>query len=143
MWLGWTLWRALRLDDALGRLLPEGREAVPWATMAAVLVLACLCEPSSELHIAETWYRGTALEDLLALPAPLVTRPNAQRRRRQRGASPCGDFACAICDATRPMTAANASMRLRLSTSVTHRPVSVSSVSAYRTSSASVAERYV
>ena len=26
----------------------------------------------SELHIAETWYRGTALEDLLALPAPLV-----------------------------------------------------------------------
>jgi hypothetical protein len=40
--------------------------------MAAVLVLARLCEPSSELHIAETWYRGTALEDLLALSAPLV-----------------------------------------------------------------------
>jgi transposase len=72
VWLGWTLWRALRLDDVLARLLPEGREAVPWATMAAVLVLARLCEPSSELHIAETWYRGTALEDLLALPAPLV-----------------------------------------------------------------------
>jgi len=72
VWLGWTLWRALRLDEALARLLPEGREAVPWATMAAVLVLARLCEPSSELHIAETWYRGTALEDLLALPAPLV-----------------------------------------------------------------------
>jgi len=72
VWLGWTLWRALRLDEALTRLLPEGREAVPWAPMAAVLVLARLCEPSSELHIAETWYRGTALEDLLALPAPLV-----------------------------------------------------------------------
>jgi transposase len=74
VWLGWTLWRALRLDEALAlaRLLPEGREAVPWATMAAVLVLARLCEPASELHIAETWYRGTALEDLLALPAPLV-----------------------------------------------------------------------
>src|SRR5712692_1778296 len=72
VWLGWTLWRALRLDEALARLLPEGREAVPWATMAAVLVLARLCEPSSELHIAETWYRGTALEDLLALPVPLV-----------------------------------------------------------------------
>jgi len=72
VWLGWTLWRALRLDEALTRLLPEGREAVPWATMTAVLVLARLCEPSSELHIAETWYRGTALEDLLALPAPLV-----------------------------------------------------------------------
>src|SRR6266446_3781802 len=65
VWLGWTLWRALRLDEALARLLPEGREAVPWATMAAVLVLARLCEPSSELHIAETWYRGTALEQHL------------------------------------------------------------------------------
>jgi hypothetical protein len=58
-WLGGTLWRALRLDRLLERLLPEGREAVPWATMAAVLVLARLCEPSSELHIAEDWYRLT------------------------------------------------------------------------------------
>ena len=72
VWLGWTLWRALRLDEVLDRVLPEGRESVPWSTMAAVLVLARLCEPSSELHIAEDWYRRTALEDLLALPAPLV-----------------------------------------------------------------------
>src|SRR3989449_1635711 len=72
VWLGWTLWRALRLDDLLAHLVPAGREAVPWATMASVLVLARLSEPSSELHIAETWYRSTALEDLLALPAPLV-----------------------------------------------------------------------
>jgi transposase len=72
VWLGWMLWRALRLDEVLAELLPEGREAVPWATMAAVLVLARLCEPSSELHIAEAWYRRTALEDLLTLPAPLV-----------------------------------------------------------------------
>src|SRR6059036_1659663 len=72
VWLGWTLWRALQLDEILARLLSEGREAVPWATIAAVLVLARLCEPSSELHIAETWYRGTALEDLLDVPAPLV-----------------------------------------------------------------------
>ena len=35
--------------------------------MAAVLVVARLCEPSSELHIAEHWYRRTALEDLLGL----------------------------------------------------------------------------
>jgi broad specificity phosphatase PhoE len=38
VWLGWTLWRALRLDEVCERLLPEGRKAVPWATMAAVLV---------------------------------------------------------------------------------------------------------
>jgi hypothetical protein len=72
VWLGWTLWRALKLDEVLAQLVPEGREAVPWATMAAVLVLARLSEPSSELHIAETWYRGTALEDLFALPPALV-----------------------------------------------------------------------
>ncbi len=72
VWLGWTLWRALLFDEWLERRLPEGREAVPWATMAAVLVLARLCEPSSELHVAEDWYRRTALEDLLALPAPLI-----------------------------------------------------------------------
>jgi transposase len=77
--LGWTLWRALRLDELLAQLLPEGREAVSWATMAAVLVLARLCEPSSELHIAEDWYRRTALEDLLVLPASLV---NADRLYR-------------------------------------------------------------
>src|SRR6266853_1972369 len=72
VWLGWTLWRALRLDEVLERLLPDGREAVPWATMAAVLVLARLCEPASELHIAEDWYRGTALEDLLEVPSAQV-----------------------------------------------------------------------
>ena len=72
VWLGWMLWRAVGLDEALARLVPEGREAVPWATMAAVLVVARLCEPSSELHVAEAWYRHTALEDLLGLPAARV-----------------------------------------------------------------------
>jgi transposase len=72
VWLGWTLWRALKLDALCGELLPEGREAVPWSVMAAVLVIARLCEPSSELHIAEDWYRRTALEDLLALPSEMV-----------------------------------------------------------------------
>ena len=72
VWLGWTLWRALKLDVICAELLPEGREAAPWSVMAAVLVIARLCEPSSELHIAEDWYRRTALEDLLALPSETV-----------------------------------------------------------------------
>ena len=79
VWLGWTLWRALQLDTLLERLLPVGREEVPWATMALVLVLARLCEPSSELHIAEDWYRRTALDDLLALPAPRVNDDRCYR----------------------------------------------------------------
>jgi transposase len=79
VWLGWTLWRALHLDALLERRLPLGREEVPWATMAQVLVLARFCEPSSELHIAEDWYRRTALDDLLALPAPLVNDDRCYR----------------------------------------------------------------
>ena len=79
VWLGWTLWRALRLDEVCERLQPSGREEVPWATMAAVLVLARLCEPSSELHLAEDWYRRTALDDLLAVPASLVTDDRCYR----------------------------------------------------------------
>jgi transposase len=47
--------------------MPQGREAIPWSQMAALLVIARLCEPSSELHIAEDWYRKTALEDILGL----------------------------------------------------------------------------
>ncbi len=72
VWLGWTLWRALKLDTVCAELLPAGREAVPWSVMAAVLVIARLCEPSSELHIAENWYRRTALEDLLGLSNEVV-----------------------------------------------------------------------
>jgi len=79
VWLAWTLWRALRLDTVLEGLLPPGREDVPWATMAAVLVLARLCEPSSELHVAEDWYRRTALEDLLGLPAALINDDRCYR----------------------------------------------------------------
>jgi transposase len=72
VWLGWTLWRALKLDEACEKLMPAGREAVPWAMMAAILVIARLCEPSSELHIAEDWYRKTALEDILGVSADRV-----------------------------------------------------------------------
>ena len=52
--------------------MPCGCEEVPWATMAAILVIARLCEPSSELYIAENWYRRTALEDLLGVSASQV-----------------------------------------------------------------------
>jgi hypothetical protein len=78
-WLGWTLWRALKLDRLCEELLPEGREAVPWSLMAAVLVIARLCEPSSDLHVAERWFPRTALDDLLGLPAEKV---NADRLYR-------------------------------------------------------------
>src|SRR5258708_29909896 len=79
VWLAWTLWRALGLDALCAERIPEGREKIPWATMAAILVSARLCEPSSELHIAEDWYRRTALDDILGVP---VERVNDDRLYR-------------------------------------------------------------
>jgi transposase len=79
VWLGWRLWQALRLDALCGERLPQGREQVPWSTMAAVLAIARLCEPSSELHIAEDWYRRTALEDLLGLASERVNEDRLYR----------------------------------------------------------------
>jgi transposase len=67
VWLAWRLWQAVGLEQWLERLLPPQGESVPWARMAAVLVVARLCEPSSELHIAEDWFRRTALGDLLGI----------------------------------------------------------------------------
>ena len=67
VWLGWQLWRALKFDELLAELLPAGREKIAWSDIAAILVIARLCEPSSELHIAEDWYRRTALDDLLGV----------------------------------------------------------------------------
>jgi len=67
VWLAWGLWRLLGLDDLLERLVEPGRESVSWATVAAILVIGRFCEPSSELHIADTWYRRTALEELLGV----------------------------------------------------------------------------
>jgi len=72
VWLAWGLWRLLGLDKLLGRLLPEGKEDLRWSLMAAILVIARFCEPSSELHIEEVWYRRTALDDLLGVEAGRV-----------------------------------------------------------------------
>ena len=67
VWLGWILWKTLKLDEFCQHVLPAGRAEVPWADVAAILAIARLCEPSSELHIAEDFYRRTALDDILGV----------------------------------------------------------------------------
>jgi transposase len=79
VYLALALWRALGLEELCRRLLPPGQERVAWAKMAAVLVTARLCEPSSELHIAEDWYRRTALCDLLQLGDEEVNKDRLDR----------------------------------------------------------------
>jgi transposase len=72
VWLGLKLWQVLRLNEVLGELLSRGREEVSWAEVITLLVIARLCEPSSELYVAEKWYRATALEDLLGVSAESI-----------------------------------------------------------------------
>jgi len=68
-------WLALRIIDKLGlkalleRLMPAGREQVPWSIMSLVLVVCRLCDPGSELRIAEHLIERSALTDLLGVGA--------------------------------------------------------------------------
>lgn len=71
-WLGLELLRQVGLDAFLSDSIPGGREDIPWSVMAQVLVLSRLCDPSSELHIAEHFYGQSALPDLLGVPAAKV-----------------------------------------------------------------------
>ena len=79
VYLALALWRGTGLEDLCERLLPIGKERIAWAKMAAVLVAARFCEPASELHIAEDWYRRTALSDLLQLGDEEVNKDRLYR----------------------------------------------------------------
>src|ERR1700747_1441366 len=79
VYLALALWRGTGLEELCRQLLPVGLERIAWAKMAAVLVTARFCEPSSELHIAEDWYRRTALCDLLQLGDEEVNKDRLYR----------------------------------------------------------------
>jgi len=78
-WLGRELLRRLGLMEFFDRVLPPGQAQVAWSAMAEVLVLCRFCQPSSELYIAEHFYRDTAMADLLGVP---TARVNEQRLYR-------------------------------------------------------------
>lgn len=67
VWLGQKLWRMAKLDEFFEKALAVGNEDIRWSTMAELLVIARLCEPSSDLHVAEDWLRKTALAELLGV----------------------------------------------------------------------------
>jgi transposase len=79
VYLALALWRGMGLEQLCEQILPSGKERVDWARMVAVLVTARFCEPSSELHIAEDWYRRTALCDLLQLGEAQVNKDRLYR----------------------------------------------------------------
>jgi transposase len=79
VWLGCKLWRMAKLEEFFDDHLPPGGEDIPWATMAKILTVARLCEPSSELHIAEGWLRKTALADILGIDEAKINEDRLYR----------------------------------------------------------------
>ena len=79
VWLGYELLQRLELIPFLSEQLALGREDIPWATMAMVLVLARWCDPSSELHLAEQGYASMALTDVLGVAAEKVNHDRLYR----------------------------------------------------------------
>ncbi len=73
-WLALELVRRLGLDEFLERVMPRGKERIPWSLTSLILVIARLLEPSSELFTAEQWYPKTAPPELLGVPAVLTQR---------------------------------------------------------------------
>lgn len=78
-WLGLELMHCLGLDQFFLEQVPGGREEIPWAIIAEVLVLCRLCHPSSELHIAEHFFEQTALADLLGIPSDKINEDRLYR----------------------------------------------------------------
>jgi transposase len=78
-WVGLCTMQKLGLADLLEKLMPAGREEVPWWAMAVLSILCRLCQPSSELKVAEMLYEQSPLPDLLGIP---VDRVNDDRLYR-------------------------------------------------------------
>jgi len=78
-WLCLELIGRMRLDRFFSENITSGREKVPWAAMALVLVICRLCRPSSELHIAEHFFDQTALSDLLGIASNKINENRLYR----------------------------------------------------------------
>lgn len=71
-WLALEVVRTLQLDEFLKKVMVPGREHVAWWRSALILIVARLCDPSSELYVAEQWYPKSALPELLGVPVDRV-----------------------------------------------------------------------
>ena len=72
VFLSMALWRRLDLHKLLLDLIPQGKEDIPWAEVAAVLTAGKFCGQASELAIAEHWYPRTAMDEITGIDPALV-----------------------------------------------------------------------
>ncbi len=71
-WVALQVAERLGLPEFLNQAVARRCEEIPWPLMALVLVVGRLCEPGSELSLAEQGYERTALPELLGVPATKV-----------------------------------------------------------------------
>jgi hypothetical protein len=71
-WVALQVAEKLGLPEFLNTAVAQHCEEIPWPLMALVLVVGRLCEPGSELSLAEQGYERTALPELLGVPAVKV-----------------------------------------------------------------------
>ena len=64
-YLGWELWRRLKLDEFFQGVMDTDGADVAWSRVAAILGINRLCAPGSELALEQQWYPGTSLGDIL------------------------------------------------------------------------------
>lgn len=79
VWLARWLWHTLHLDEIVARHVPQGKHTVPPADIVAIEVINRLCGPCSEWALAEHWYAGTALPELLGVRDAAVTKDRLYR----------------------------------------------------------------
>jgi transposase len=78
-WLCLEIIRRLHLDQFIKKHIFSGKEQIPWSAMALVLMICRLCDPSSELHIAEHLFEETAISDLLGIPSKRINEDRLYR----------------------------------------------------------------
>jgi transposase len=79
VWLAQRLWQLLQLDQIVARHVPQDKETIAPAAIVAIEVINRLCQPCSELALAEHWYASTGLEDLTGVPDAAVTKDRLYR----------------------------------------------------------------
>lgn len=92
VWAALSVWRRLGLHRLLREALPTGQERVGWDAVACVLAVGRFCAQASELSVAEQWYEGTALPDVLGVPADQINESRLYRGLDQLLA--CKDAIC-------------------------------------------------
>jgi transposase len=71
-WLGLQVLEKLGINRFLAKIVGQGHEEISWNMMVLTLVLMRLCQPSSELRIAEELFEQSALGDLLGIPGEKI-----------------------------------------------------------------------